>query len=409
MRTSTLLSSLLALLLFTSACQSESGGDVDPNAVLKQVESTYSSLDHYRFSAKIITKMKMGERTQNNEIPLTYAADGPGRIYLSVDQSNQAMKVISDGSQTWTYLPSIDQYTVEQAAQLNPVEESEGQAKSQTQGLIELSQQLIAQYAAITERMTKASYVKDSVLTLAQGKRPVHVIDATYEAKVESTNFEMSPQRFFIDTETNLVLRQENHASMDSPNGQGRVTMTQIIDISSAELSPEFAANRFTFDPPQGAEKVDQFTSPGMQNSGSREAPLVGKQAYDFSLSNLNGNNVALSDYRGKVVLIDFWATWCAPCRKAHPHIQALYDQYKDEGLVVLGINNESKQKAAQYMEENGYTFPTLLDLDRSVQAQYQVSAIPNVFVIDRNGNVAANLIGYRTKEQVEAAIKEVL
>jgi peroxiredoxin/outer membrane lipoprotein-sorting protein len=400
---------LLLFVLTGIGCQSaaDKKGDVNPEKLLERVEQQYENLQQYRFKAQVISNIKAGGRTQNSEVPITYASDGPGRIYLYVDQQ-QPMKVVSNGSKTWTYMPDLNQYTVEQAAQLEPTGEQGQQQQSQTQGLIQLAEQLIAQYATITDRMTKAVHVKDSVLTLEQGERPVYVIEATYDAKVQSANFEMEPQRYYIDKDTELVLRQVNHASMDDPNGQGRVSMKQMIDISSAELEPQFAANTFDFSPPSGAQQVEQFQAPqGPSGLENQQSPLVGETAYNFDLTNLEGKSVSLDEFRGKIVLIDFWATWCAPCREAHPHIQDIYDEYKDDGLVVLGVNNESKKKAAQYMEENNYTFPTLLDLDRKVQARYQVSAIPNVFIINREGDVAANLIGYRTKDQVVSALKE--
>jgi peroxiredoxin len=134
---------------------------------------------------------------------------------------------------------------------------------------------------------------------------------------------------------------------------------------------------------------------------------MEGQKTPAFTLPDLSGKQVSLSRYEGNVVLLDFWATWCAPCRRAHPELQELYKTYKDEGLVILGINNESRQTARKYMQENNYTFPTLLDTTDSVAREYGVSAIPYYFVVDRQGNISSRIVGYHPKSYMLQALKK--
>jgi peroxiredoxin len=114
----------------------------------------------------------------------------------------------------------------------------------------------------------------------------------------------------------------------------------------------------------------------------------VGQAAPEFQLNTLDGKSVKLSDYKGKVVLLNVWASWCEPCRQEMPDIQKAYETYKDQGLVVLGANLRENNVSVQgFVENMGLTFPILMDKDGNLATQtYKVKPIPTSFFIDKNG-----------------------
>jgi thiol-disulfide isomerase/thioredoxin len=128
-------------------------------------------------------------------------------------------------------------------------------------------------------------------------------------------------------------------------------------------------ADLFTYDP--------RATNATERSMVSRPSPFssVGKPAADFTLLDLGGRETTLSALKGKVELIDFWASWCGPCRQALPTIELLHRGLQDKGLVVLGIDNEAASVIRQYVEKQGYTFTTLIDAKGSAVNLFHVAA----------------------------------
>jgi peroxiredoxin len=137
------------------------------------------------------------------------------------------------------------------------------------------------------------------------------------------------------------------------------------------------------------------------------EAADAARQQADFTLSDLQGNPWHLRDLRGKVVLVNFWATWCPPCRKEMPDLQALYDKYKDQGFVVLSISDEEAAKVQPFITERKISYPVLLDPGRKVDALFQVEGIPKSFVYNREGKLVAQSIDMRTRNQFQAMLAQ--
>ena len=141
------------------------------------------------------------------------------------------------------------------------------------------------------------------------------------------------------------------------------------------------------------------------------ESPLIGKPAPSFALRDLNRKQVSLSDFKGKVVILDFWATWCPPCVVEIPHFIALYEQYKDKGFAVVGISVDRKSVGAvkSFARKNRINYPILM-ADGQIQKAYgNIPAIPTTFVIDSAGIIKHMYIGYRDKSIFETAIKALL
>ena len=145
----------------------------------------------------------------------------------------------------------------------------------------------------------------------------------------------------------------------------------------------------------------------------SPSAPQVGRPAPDFQLPNLARQSVSLSDLRGKPIFINFWASWCGPCRAEMPFIQAIFDdeELSGEGLVILTINiGESSSTAKSFMESLSLSFPVLLDTSGEVAQKYKIRAIPTTFLVGKDGIIKAIKFGAFTgKADIEKYLSKII
>jgi len=129
--------------------------------------------------------------------------------------------------------------------------------------------------------------------------------------------------------------------------------------------------------------------------------PLVGAPAPEIALKNLQGQEVKLSDLRGKIVLLNFWATWCKPCKEEMPAMQASYDKLRDQGFVVLAVNElEDVDRVIEHIRTYRHTFLVVMDHDNHVANRYGVVGLPASFLIDRKGVIREHIFGSLLTEQ---------
>ena len=142
---------------------------------------------------------------------------------------------------------------------------------------------------------------------------------------------------------------------------------------------------------------------------GSR-VPTVGMQAEDFRLTDLEGKSQSLSQYRGKIVLLNFWATWCKPCTTEMPAMQTAYDKLRDKGFVVLAVNElEDDARVREHIKQYGHTFPVLMDRDNKVANQFGVFGLPVSVFIDQEGRVQEYIKGgLLTEQKIDDAIARI-
>lgn len=163
-----------------------------------------------------------------------------------------------------------------------------------------------------------------------------------------------------------------------------------------------------------GALWIWQSAVPAADTTGGLvPSPREGFPAPDFTLPTLDGGEVTLSDLRGQVVVINLWTSWCPPCREEMPAIEQVYGQYREQGLVVLGLNStfqDDEETAAAFVRELGLTFPIVLDRTGAVSRRYQLQALPTTYFVDRQGVIRSVVLGGpMTPATIESKIQDLL
>ena len=148
----------------------------------------------------------------------------------------------------------------------------------------------------------------------------------------------------------------------------------------------------------QALEAKQDDNLPGLKTGG--EAP-------DFSLQTLDGERVKLSDFEGKKVILNFWATWCKPCREEMPDLQSIYKE-SDDDVVILAINMDAHNDVEGFIDSYSVTFPVLLDENDQVSDMYQIISLPTTYFIDEDGTIVQKHFGQITYEQLEEILQKI-
>ncbi len=195
---------------------------------------------------------------------------------------------------------------------------------------------------------------------------------------------------------------------LSAPNsGSESSTSSNVSSVESGSVSSQPALS-------ESMAASEERTS-SAEASGAAEEKVY--PAPDFTLVDQFGNTHKLSDYRGKTVFLNFWATWCPPCRGEMPDIQALYEKYgkNNDDLIVLGVagpnvgSEGDRDDIAAFLSQNGYSFPVVMDEGGQIQAQYGISAFPTTFMIDKDGNIFGYVASALSSDIMESIVQQTM
>ena len=365
--------------------------------LLRQTEATYNSLTSFHFAAKEVTETRSGGAQRRTSAHYVTALDAKGRSRVEIRDESRNSLAVFDGHSNWVYLPGIKRYTRQSSGSI-PGSPS---ARRIFDGvdLAEYVERYASRYQALSRNLVSATIVRHEALDGEARAGTYAVVEARYKLP-SGTPVGQSKRTFWIDEKGFLIAREISRAIAKAPGLKHPVEIIQTVSFATARADEELPDSLFVFVPPEDAERVLTFN-----RLARRSAKFVGETAQDFSLHDLKGRTFRLRDLRGKIVLLDFWASWCGPCRIDLPHIEALYDEYTREELVVLGVNGESETAARSFMQQQGYSFPSLVDESYEVSRQYQATSFPTIVIVDREGNIAAYLIGLQRERDLHRAL----
>ena len=374
------------LATFTVVASGQTGPDI-----LSKVAQTYRSLKSYQFEQEVVTESRSADSESRTRASKTAAAILPDRRRLESRGANQFSTLrVYDGHTVWEYRPGPNQFARQEEAAYQPPR-------------MNMLSDPVDGYRSL-DSAEGARLLREETIEAAGGAQPCWVIEVPSRIRPNGFLLERSPTTYWVAKASNLVLKEAQSSKIKMPMMESAQDQTVTITYTVARVDQPVPEELFRFQPPDGAAQVAEFSSPFGGGSVA-----VGRPLPEFTLRDLAGEEVRASSLKGKPVLVNFWATWCEPCREQMPKIQELEREFAAKGLVVLGINDgETPETARKYMEEHHYTFRVLLDRDKSVGGKFSVSGIPAVFLIDRDGKVQAQYTGYSTSLDLREELKKI-
>jgi len=230
-----------------------------------------------------------------------------------------------------------------------------------------------------SERGPKTTTLAFEVRTLPAGPNKLRLAYNLANLSTEG-DFGRVTLQTVADTLTQTLIETPQPADKDGTPAAQYVTLARLVRYEHVTT---------TLDTPQYAKATAEL-----------EANEAAVAKADFTLKDLDGKEWTLSALRGKVVLVNFWATWCPPCRKEMPDLDALSKRFAAQGLVVLSISDEEPPKVAAWIRDHSITYPILLDPARKANEAFRIEGIPQSFVFNREGKVVAQSIDMRTQKQ---------
>jgi peroxiredoxin/outer membrane lipoprotein-sorting protein len=363
----------------------------DPKALLEKVAETYRNLKAYEFDFTLVSEIREAGGRKSVETQIELANVRPDKLRILISGGLGEVQVYSDGAIASVFVPALKQYTRKTTGDAKAI------APDGASRFAAIAMQVFEQFERISSSVHTAKILRTEKLEVGGAEAECLVIEVELEQQDPD---EKRLRTYWIDPQRNLVLKV---VQLDKLSGEAtNVLETEITTtFRKTESNPSLPDSTFKFNPPEDAKEVASFRAP-------RPAAIeIGSEAADFQLKDLEGREIQLKSLRGNVVLLNFWATWCGPCRLEMPVIEKLHQQFHGKGLHVFGVNDEEIDTIREYVAEHEYSFPTLVDTDQQAMNLYQIRGIPTMVVIDRSGKIAQYRMGLSRETDLRSWLRK--
>ena len=403
---------LVALGVLSIAADPIANTKVDPQAkkVIDAWGKYFAGLRGFKFASDVAIQFEQQGQKQSRSFNLKLSAERPNKLAYSAEASAQSgATVVCDGSELAMSVKGFPRYGVEKA----PETWTEMLQNQLILGSLSIGNGAVVTVALLADDPAKTLLEKTTEVkyggTVDLDGAKCHLIQALGE--------ELDWQLWILAGDKPLVRQfvpdlAKTLAKMARGKAQlGSVKITNTVTFKDWETNPKFPPDTFVFHAPEGVEKVDSLMaiiSAGRETERGPH-PLVGEAAPEVKLDLLDGDSFDLAEQKGKnVVILDFWATWCGPCRQAMPVIEKVADKYKDKGVMLVAVNlEEGAEDIQKFLEDSELKVSIALDKDGAVGRAYGAEAIPQTVLVGKDGSVQVVVVG--TSPNLEAQLTKNL
>jgi len=385
-------------LLFAAGPLTAAEVDAKSQKVIDDFGKFYAALKGFRVQTNVALHVEQGGQKQDQDFAIKLAAERPNKLSFLLESAQGGAQIVSDGSEVSAYINAFQKYLVEKAPAAwdglwkNPLVQgpmSFGNAATVTQAILSDD--------PAKKLLEKVSEVAYGGTEEVDGKK-AHLLKASGD--------EMDWQLWIAEGDKPVVLKflpdlgkaLEKMAKASKQKSLGDLKVVNTVSFKDWELDPKFDAEAFVFKAPEGVAKADSLQDL-LGGGGKAEEPgphpLVGKPAPKVKLELLDGGELDLAKLKGKVVILDFWATWCGPCVRAMPIIDAVAEKFKDKGVQLYAVNlQEEADEIKKFLDEAEIKVDVALDKTGETAAAYKAEAIPQTVLIGKDGSVQVVHVG---------------
>ncbi len=382
----------LGLAFAVSLCAASAQTLPDAQTLFEHSQAISKGFHSLQFDEEIVMETAFpGLPTMKTTTQMSSTYLNPGKTRMEVKTAGLTFLDLSDGENTWIYNSMAKQYTRIAAGQ--------GPA---------------AVVAAMGVKLPDPSAVATSYKTAADGiieidgqKHDCWIVEVQIGEMTLPSADKTIPKMtgavmsYWIDKKTGIEI--QTTIAMKMVIGGKDVEMHQKSVKKNVKIDEPLSEALFVFTPPPDAKEVKELSLFG---SPAGKPQLAGKQAPAFEVKSLEGKAFALEAFKGKPVLLDFWATWCAPCRKSMPVLDKIAGEFKSGELVILGVNTgEDRDLVEKFLKKTPFAYPAVLSGDSGILSAYEVTAFPTFILIGPDGKIVANEIGFSGESQIREMI----
>jgi thiol-disulfide isomerase/thioredoxin len=371
-----------------------SASQPDPRELLKQSADAIKQYKSYQLESVIAVDMRGGPINDKLEMPSSISVKRPDKLRIESTSRAGTITIVGDGEHTWFYVSTVKKYVKRDAVE-------------SPEAVVINSGLLPKNLPDLNQSIKSVKLTGEETLDIGGVKTACWVVETIFDKITlpeQNVTVRDAVQITWISKDRRLTLQSTFGAKINLPDVAEPVEMTQSTHTTRVRLDVNLPDSMFVFTPPPGVVETEDWTLPGVT-----KPDLIGKPApiLTTKVNAAGGAEIDLAALKGKVVLLDFWATWCAPCNRELPIIEKLQREFRDQGLVAMGVTvGEDRTTLENFVRAATLTYSNVSVEDgAAIVADLSLTAFPTIVLIDREGKIASYEVGARG----EAALREDL